>query len=398
MISFMKTRSIRTFFLAILLSQLAGCGGFDGIKQSVSSGFGLFGGSPAVQPSPLPEFKPKVNPKLLWQAHIGAAGEFAFSPAIDGNSVFVAGRDGHIARLNAANGNQEWNVDAHRTLSGGVGAGQGVVVVGTPRGQVLAYDQKSGTLLWEARVSSEVLSAPHIAGDKVVVRTADSHIAALAIQDGKAIWNYQRETPALTLRSYAGLLSVRGAVFSGFAGGKLAALDSASGIVGWETSVALPHGTSELERIADITSDPVTDGRFVYAVAYQGRAACVDAQSGNLVWARDVSSYAGLNVDEKNIYVSEASGAVVAMDKSAGASMWKQDKLLGRQLTAPEISGAYVAVGDLQGYVHLLSREDGSLAGRFATDGSPIRVRPLSLDGGILIQTSAGGLYSIAIQ
>ncbi|MHB9118680.1 MAG: outer membrane protein assembly factor BamB [Burkholderiales bacterium] len=384
--------------LAIILSQLAGCGGFDGIKESVSSGFGLFSGSAAVKPSPLPDITPKVSLKLMWQAHIGAAGEFAFSPAIDGDSVFVGGKDGHIARLDAANGHQKWNVDTHSTLSGGVGAGQGLVVVGTANGHVLAYDQKNGALLWNARVSSEVLSAPHLAGDRVIVRSADSHIVALDVQDGKAVWTYQRETPALTLRSYAGLLAVRGAVFSGFAGGKLAALDATTGLVGWEASVALPHGTSELERIADITSDPVADSRYVYAVAYQGRVACVDAQSGNLVWARDMSSYAGLNQDEKNLYVSDASGAVVALDKSGGASMWKQDKLLGRQLTAPDIGGGYVVVGDFQGYVHLLSREDGSLAGRFATDGTSIRVRPISLDGGLLIQTSGGGLYAIAIQ
>lgn len=389
----------RTFFRALLMAglvvQLAAC---SSLKENVSTGFGFFSKDTSVKPTPLTNFKPSISLGTAWRASVGEGGNFVFSPAISGRSVFAAGQDGKVSRFDVDSGRAVWTVDAGKKLSGGVGAGEGVVVVGTPQADILAFDASDGHSLWQAKVSSEVLSAPAIVNDLVIVRTGDGRIHALDARDGKRKWVYQRPTPALTLRSFAGVVAERGAVFAGFAGGKLAALDMGTGAVGWEANVALPHGATELERIADITSTPVSDQGQIYAVAYQGRVACIDIPTGNIVWARDMSSFAGLAVDAYNVYVSDAKGAVVALDKTSGASMWKQDKLLARQPSAPVVVGRYVVVGDLEGYVHFLSREDGSFAGRIATDGSPIRAKPLDIGDGVLVQTTRGGLYAIKVQ
>jgi outer membrane protein assembly factor BamB len=348
-------------------------------------------------PAALVQFNPSVAIQSLASAHIGSAEGSIFSPALTKDSVFAANYDGKIARFDANTLAEKWRIDVGKKLSGGVGAADNLVVVGTAKGDVLAYDF-NGKALWQARVSSEVLSAPQISGGVVLVRSGDGRIFALSSTDGKRKWLYQRATPALTVRSHAGVLLDKNAVFAGFGGGKLVALETETGVLGWEASVALPHGVSELERIADVTSNPVSDGREVCAVAFQGRVACFEPQSGNLIWARDISSIAGMAIDARNVYVSDAGGTVHALDKSSGAYVWKQEKLANRQLSAPLVYRGYVVVGDLDGYVHFLSREDGAFAGRIATDGSPIRAQPQALNEGVLIQTKKGGLFVLGLK
>lgn len=390
-----RNEPIRWLLVLAIIFQLAGC---SGMGEKVSTGFGLWGGKDAGEkPAALVEFKPSAELRSSWQERVGGAGDTVLFPAVVSDSVYAAGMDGKIARFSAETGKQQWNADSGRKISGGVGADSGLVAVGTAKGEVLAFDAK-GQPLWQVRLSSEILSAPQVANDIVVVRTGDGRIFGLDARDGKRKWVYQRAMPALALRSNAGVVVAHGAVFAGFAGGKLVALNLATGNMGWEATVALPRGATELERVTDVSSLPVVDDRMICATAYQGRTACFDIASGNLLWARDVSSSAGLAMDDRTVYVSDTRGAIHALDKNSGASLWKQDKLLARQATAPLALGRYIAVADVQGYVHLLAREDGSFAARIATDGSQIGAPPVALSRGFLVQTRNGGLYALTIQ
>lgn len=386
---------LRAPLAGLLALSLAGCAGFG---DSLSTGFGLWGGKDSAEkPAPLAEIKPSMMLRSQWQAGVGAAGDYVFTPELADGSVFAASHDGNVARFDADSGKQIWRVETGKKLSAGVGVGSGLVMLATRKGEVLAYDL-NGNAVWQSRVSSEVLSAPQSAEGVVVVRAADGQIYGLDARDGKRKWVYQRALPALAIRSHAGVVVTRGGVFAGYAGGKLVALSLSNGVLGWEASVAQPRGATELERIADVTSLPVVDGSSVCAVAYQGRVACFEIANGNLIWAREMSSVSGLAVDASSLYVSDARGAVHALDKSSGASLWKQDKLFNRRLSAPVVSGKQVVVADLEGYVHLLSREDGSFAARAATDGSAIAATPLLLGNNLLLQTRNGGLFALATR
>ena len=382
----------RALLASIFILGLTAC-------QTVSNVWGdFFGGSSNKNlPAALVQFNPSVNIKLRSSANIGSAAGSIFTPALTKSDVFAVNHDGKIARFDSGNLQEKWRIDTGKKITGGVGAADNVVVVGTSKGEVLAYDD-NGKALWQARVTSEILSAPQIANGLVYVRSGDGRVFALSTIDGKRKWLYQRATPALTVRSYGGVLIEKNAIFSGFSGGKLVALDAQTGGLGWEASVALPRGVSELERIADVTSNPVSDGKIVCAVAYQGRVACFEPQSGNLIWARDISSIAGLAMDARNVYVSDVNGTVHALDKAAGAYVWKQEKLANRELSAPLIYRGYVVVADLQGHVHFLGREDGAFAARVATDGSPIRAQPQAVADGLLIQSKKGGLFILSAE
>jgi outer membrane protein assembly factor BamB len=375
----------------------AAFGGCSSFSQFSMNPLDWFSRSAPPPPAPLVPIANPVPVRVLWQASVGKGELATFTPVVAAGSVFAAAADGTVLRLDAATGRQVWRVRLAAALAGGVGADGKLVVVGSNEGEVIALDA-DGATLWRARVSSEVLSAPVVAGDLVVVRSADSRIFALDARDGRRRWVFQRAAPTLAIRSPAGVVVTGGFVFAGFSGGKLVALALTNGGPRWEGTVALPKGTTELERVSDVVGLPWIGEREGCAVAYQGRVACFNLANGTQLWARDVSSSAGLGVDARSVYVSEDRGAVSAFERAAGRSFWRQDKLANRQLTAPLPVGAEIAFGDLEGQVHLLSRDSGAFAGRIATDGTAIRSPPVALGTGFLVQTSGGTLYALATR
>ncbi|MFO1364044.1 MAG: outer membrane protein assembly factor BamB [Burkholderiales bacterium] len=384
----------RGLVACLAAAALGGCGSFS---QFSLNPIDWFSRSAPPPPAPLVPIANPIPVRVLWQVNVGKAELATFTPAVAGGSVFAAAADGTVVRLDAASGRQLWRVRLPNALSGGVGADEKLVVVGSSEGEVIALDA-DGATLWRARVSSEVLAAPEVAGDVVVVRSADSRIFALDARDGRRRWVFQRAAPALAVRSPAGVVVAGGFVFAGFSGGKLVALALANGGQRWEGTVALTKGTTELERVSDVVGLPWIGEREGCAVAYQGRVACFNLGNGSQLWARDISSSAGLGVDARSVYVSEDRGAVAAFDRAAGRSFWRQDKLAHRRLTAPLPVGAEVVFGDVEGQVHLLDRDSGAFVGRVATDGTAIRSPPVELGRGFLIQTTGGNLYALATR
>ncbi|WP_313952875.1 outer membrane protein assembly factor BamB [Accumulibacter sp.] len=372
---------------ALLSVLLAGCSTFESLNPFASSG---------PKMAELQPIQATAQARVVWQESVGKGDPYTFVPAVVGSSVYVAARDGTIARLD--DGRPVWRIKAEQPLSGGVGADERALAVGTAKGDLLVFATADGTLLWQAKASSEILAPPAVSGGLVVVRSGDHHVAAYDVRDGTRKWIYQRPTPALSVRVTAAPLVVDKYVFVGFPGGKLIAVNADNGAPLWEGTVALPKGATELDRIADISSVPVIDGRMICAVAFQGRVSCFDLGSGTLAWGREISSAAGLSIDSRHVYVSDDQGAVHALDRTTGASAWKQDKLFLRRLTAPLASGDLVAVGDAQGVVHLLSRSDGSFAARVSTDGSPVLAPPQRLGSNFLVQTRNGGVFAIEAQ
>lgn len=358
-----------------------------------------FGSTPTgPKPAELPVLTNAQTVRVLWTASIGAAEAFVFSPTLSGDSVYAASRAGTVARLEAASGQARWRISLGKRISGGVGSDGALVVVASDDGEVFALDARDGQVKWRARVSSEVLAAPRLGEGLVLVRSADSRIFAFGAEDGKRRWVYQRAAASLIVRSPVGLTIHAGLAYAGFSGGRLVAIALSNGAARWEATVALPKGATELERVTDIVGNPAAQGREVCAAAYQGRVACYDALNGNQLWARDMSTLTGVSFDARYAFISDDKGAVHALDRSNGRSVWKQDRLAHRQLSLPLPLGTEVALGDLQGQIHFLARESGAFLARFATDGSPVRAAPVKLSEGFLVQTQSGGLYALTLN
>lgn len=349
------------------------------------------------QPSALTEFKPQANFTVRWHAALGDAGNFVLRPAITRDSIAGVSAQGVLTSVSRSSGKTLWQVKTGVSVSGGVGGDDTMYLLGSDKGDILAYDM-AGKLLWRGQVSSEVLSAPQLASGVVVVRSGDSRITALDAADGKRLWSYDRVTPSLAVRSQASVTLQRNVVYAGFAAGKIVALDLKNGNLLWENTVSQPRGNTELDRISDITSDVVVDDEQACAVSFQGRVACFDAVQGSQLWNRDISSDKGLMLLRKFIYLTDANGVVMALDKGIGSSLWKNDALTLRDTQTPYAFAGFVVAGDFQGYLHGFNREDGQLVARIKLDGSAIQGAALGLDGGLLVQTRDGGLYSLTLQ
>jgi outer membrane protein assembly factor BamB len=303
----------------------------------------------------------------------------------------VANREGYVKALDGSSGRVIWSVEKEGLeISGGPGAGDGLVLVGTSNGEVLALSQDNGSEVWRSRVSSEVLSVPKVALGMVVVHTVDGKLYALNVSDGKMAWMYDRSIPVLTLHGNSSPVISGSKVICGFANGKLIAFDIESGQQHWEATIAVPTGRSELERIVDIDGDPVVQGGMVYVATYQGQLAAVDERSGEVAWRRKLSSYAGLGADYEYLYVSDEEDNVWAIDPNNSSSMWKQAKLNHRKLTAPAVLGKYIVVGDFEGYLHWLSPEDGKMLARSRVGSSSISTPPV-IDGKVAYVLGDGG-------
>lgn len=352
---------------------------------------------PAERPAELQPIKARANLRVLWQGRVTAATREVFTPAADDGVVYAIGGDGAVSAFASAEGRTLWRQPALKRASAGVGAGSGLVAAGGLDGEVVVLTRE-GKLAWQATVSSEVLAAPLVDSGLVIARTTDGRIFGLEADSGRRRWVYQRPaSPTLALRSHAALTVARGAVFAGFPNGRLVGLDARSGAVGMDVAVALPRGATELERVVEVASAPAFEGGQVCAVAFQGRVACFDAQRGSLVWGRDISGSAGLAIDARAVYVVDDASAVHALDRAGGASLWRQGALRLRAVGTPLRLGQYVIVGDFQGQVHLIDVEDGSFAGRIATDGTAIVAAPLPIERGFVVQTRGGGVYAIGL-
>jgi len=384
--------SARLVALACALS-LGGCAWWENTY--------IFSDPPKNRPTELKPINSTLSVKPLWNASLGKPGRYFFSPALVGPDVVAAGGKGLVERLVLATGAVVWKTDLDTPLSAGVGSDGNLTAVVTVPGDLIVLDS-NGKTLWRVPTNSEVLSAPVIGQGIVAVRTTDSRVIAYDAETGRRRWVYQRTTQPLVLRTNPGMAIDGALLFAGFPGGRLAALNVSTGTLRWESSVAVPKGATELERVADVVGTPIVVGREVCAAAFQGKAGCYDTSNGNTIWSRDLSTSTGIEIDGRFGFVTDDKSIVNALTRTTGGNIWKSDKLAYRRMTAPASVGRAIVVGDYKGFVHWLSREDGSPIARSTTDGSALVIAPKAFSVGsapaVLFQTQGGDLYAFVAE
>lgn len=360
------------------------------------------GGSRIVRepPAPLVDFVPEARVNALWVTDIGAGADKEFvklSPFIDGGAVYAADTRGKVSAMEADTGKRKWSTDVEKHVTGAVGGGEGLVVVATRKGEVVALGEADGKRVWIANVSSEVLAPPAVRDGVVVVQTVDGKLYGLSAKSGERLWVYTRSEPALSLRGTSAPIIFADGVLTGFASGKIVAVQLKNGRLLWEHTVAEPHGRNEIERLVDVDISPLVAGDKLFAASYQGRIVAINLRTGAIVWSRDISTYSGMSADRSNIYVTDENGYVIALDQRTGASVWKQDKLRGRGLNAPTVVDGNIAVGDFEGYVHWLSRDDGHFIARYRLGGGAIRAKGLARDDTLYIASQGAELGAMRL-
>lgn len=380
---------MKGFCLAGLLSLITGCG--------VVSDY-LAGTDNSAPPVELVDFNPTLSIQTLWSVRAGEGSEEQYlklAPLVADGKVYVADREGRVGAYDAATGNSLWQAETESPISGGPGGGEGLILVGTRNAEVLALNETNGQVVWRAAVSSEVLTPPRAASGIVVARTVDGRLFGLDAQTGNRLWVYDSIVPVLTLRGISAPVLIDDKVIAGFANGKLAALTLSEGKLLWETSIAEPGGRTELERLVDISGEPrIADG-IVYVAAFQGGVAAVEIDSGRVLWSREISSTAGLDIDAEQLYVSDENDQVLTLQRRDGGALWKQEKLQARAITAPVAYGDYVVVGDFEGYLHWMAQDDGRFVARVRVDDEGIIATPIVIDDTLYVTGRSGILTAL---
>lgn len=370
----------------IALTLLSGCSSSSRIEKEL--------------PTPLGEFAPQRQVREVWSTSLGSlTGKYdaRLAPVLSGDTLYVAAADGTVRALAAGDGRARWEVDVDATVTGATGVGDGLVLVGTLKGDVIALDAASGARRWVSKVSSMVQSAPAARDGVVVVQSIDGKLTGLSAADGKRLWVSVRDEPALSLHGTGAPVIAGDFALAGFASGKIVAVALRDGKLLWEHTVAPPRGRNEIERLVDVDASLLLSGSTLFAVAYQGRLVAIDMRSGRPTWTRDVSSHASMDADRSGVYVSDAGGDVQSFDAAGGSSLWRQDKLHGRNLSGPAVQGDALVVGDFEGYLHWLAREDGRFLARYRLDSTPVRTRGVSGGDTLFVVSSSGRLAALQL-
>jgi outer membrane protein assembly factor BamB len=404
----MRHRIVQIASILLVLG-LTGCSWFGGDKDEESR-----------DPFPLTNINPEVVIKTVWSTRIGQGSQDKYTrlvPAIDGDRIFAASIDGRVMALELANGRKIWEVNLQdiksgqkaggffsfgkggtNAVSGGVGVGNELVLVGTDAGQVVGLNQSDGSLAWTSTVSSEVLSPPQINGDIAVAQSIDGKVAGFDPLDGTRRWTYSTSVPKLTLRGTSTPILLPDIVIAAFANGRVVVLNTDQGLPLWEQKVAVSQGQSELEKLVDIDGAMVVQANRLFIASYQGRLIALDINNGVISWQHPASSFSGVGSGFGQIYLAAENSVLITYDMDSSKEIWRIDALTYRDVTSPITIGNYIVVGDVEGYIHLLAQTDGRFVGRKKVDGDGIRATVLADGNRLYVLGNSGKLTALAIQ
>jgi outer membrane protein assembly factor BamB len=367
-----------------------------------------------IKIAPLPLIQASVDVNVDWERSVGDGTQDYFSklaPVVAYDKVFASDRHGVVAAFDAQTGKLVWEVEVedqgslfsfssgiNAQLSGGISAGYDKIIIGAESGMLYVLAQETGELVWKIQVDGEILAAPLLTNNKVIVAMGNGKINAFDINDGQELWSYQQDVPALTLRGISGLVESQGAAFFGLPNGKIGGVLVEDGRAIWEAIVTPQKGGNELASIIDIDSTPIALGETMYGVGYNGNLAAIEMRTGKVLWKRDYSAFKAMTVDGFNLYLTTTAGHVVAIDRRSGLERWSQLGLENRDLTAPVVFDGYVAVVDFEGVLHLLSQETGEFVGQQEIDDDGHIAKPIVDGKQLYLQSKDGLLSAISIK
>ncbi|MGF1763876.1 outer membrane protein assembly factor BamB [Aliivibrio kagoshimensis] len=381
------------------------------LRKALIGGFsiallaGCAGEEDTVIMAPVPVVDDQLSLDTEWTSRIGNGVEHYYSklkPAYGYDKVFVASRDGVVSALDPENGKRVWSQslesDTIARLSGGLTLSYGKVFIGTENGEIIALDQESGEELWRETLDGEVLSTPLADEGLVMVHSSQGVLYAFDADSGNKKWQISSEVPSLTLRGDSSPVSISGGVFWGMSNGRLAAALISKGQLLWQQPIGMPKGSTEIDRIVDVDSTPLVLGGRLYTIGFNGQLVALELRTGKAAWKRNYSSVTDLATDGGRIFVVTENDHVVAVDARSGTELWQNEQLENRLLTAPVLIEGHLVVGDSEGYLHWLSREDGSFVAQQQINDSGLTVAPILVDGSFVVTSRDGKLKKMKIN
>lgn len=378
--------------ISVFMFSLAGCSLFGGEEE-------------IVQVSPSPKVSNQFSIKEVWRnstsgnTHIYSL----LGPINYDNAIYAASRSGQVKAIDLLNGHTIWDKNLSKStlfssktalFSGGVSADDKYVYVGSERAVVYALDRNDGNVIWEKPVKGEVLARPISSEDKLIVYTASGNLQALNRNTGEDVWDVMLEVPPLSLRGNSTPTIAHGAAILGDDTGHVNAYYINDGQLIWQQRISHPSGSTEIAKLNDVDSTPVIEGNLAYAIGYNGNVVALDLSNGQIVWRKEMGSTHSFAVDNQHLFVVDQDDNVQAVSKNGGTVFWTQADLLHRQLTDPVLYENYIVLGDFEGYLYWLSKDNGEVVAKTQVSSSGLISKPLVVDNKVIVQAKNGDIYA----
>lgn len=371
--------------LALTGALLAGCSSTENFEE----------------PDPVPQVVSTVSLESQWSLTVGDGQDGQYlhlEPTIVGGSLYAVSADGELLAVGPATGDVRWRRDLDEDIMAGVGGDSRHLYLVTGNAELLALDRDNGDEAWRLRMPNEVLAAPQSNGNLVLTQTIDGKVVAASAASGERLWQYDAPAPALSIRATAAPVVGSELALVTLANGRMVALSTANGQPVWQYTVGEPAGRTELERLVDVTAQPVIVEGAALVAGYQGKLALVDIRNGDEIWSRATSTFHSPALAPGKVFIARDNGDVVGLDASNLEEVWVQDALSWRRLSAPATIGDQLVVGDFEGYLHILSQENGQLQGQLEFDDEGIRAPMLRWEDRLIVYGNGGRLAVFTLE
>ncbi|KPU83432.1 membrane biogenesis protein, partial [Psychromonas sp. PRT-SC03] len=212
---------------------------------------------------------------------------------------------------------------------------------------------------------------------------------------GDVLWTLTNKLPKLTLRGSASPVIAQGGIVYGRADGFITTTLLKNGQPLWQLPVARPFGATELDRLVDVDMKPIVHNGIIYTLAYNGNLLAIDLLKGQQLWSKKYSGYNDIALSGKTLYLTDQRGYIFAVDSDTGEQLWVNKKLSYRNLTGVSIANQFIVVGDAEGYLHWMSRDDGHFVALQLIDSNGLYSEPYETNNYLFLQTRSGKIVAI---
>jgi outer membrane protein assembly factor BamB len=348
-------------------------------------------------PKPIAEIRSPERLLIQWNIDaLSSSDAGSFVPVVDGEAIFTADSSGEILKVDITDGTIINQIRLKYKLSSGTAVSNDSIFVTTVSGDLLSVNKATGEVRWTVHLPTISIEAPQVMSNVVVVKTNDAEVLAYNSNTGSLLWVYQTTTPPLTLRAYNTFQTVLPDVLIvGQPGGKLSLLNLTNGNPIWEDLVAIPEGSTDLDKLTDIVARPVLKNKQICVASFNGKIECIDAVSNNIMWDKKFSSNKGLLLDEQNVYAVNTDSVVYAFDKSTGSVVWENADFQYHVLGDPVFLGNNLLIVETDGHINLLNSASGKLVARIKSNLKNGVALPWSDKDKVIVQSGNGHIAKI---